>query len=45
MGKRAVPHVKTPKRGQKASKKNLSHSTFVAKRHPNSKRVTSGSVT
>jgi hypothetical protein len=45
MGKRAVPHVKTPKRGQRATKKNLSHSTFVSKRHPNSKRVTSGAVT
>jgi len=37
MGKRSVPGIIT-KKGNKL-KKNMSHSTFTAKRHPNSKRV------
>ncbi len=38
MGKRSIPGI-IVKRGQKSLKKNMSHSTFTAKRHPNSKRV------
>jgi len=43
MGKRAVPGIKTV-RGQPRFKKNMSHATFTAKRHPNSKRVLNGSI-
>ena len=45
MGKRTIPHTVPRKRGQKPIKKDMSHSTFVVKRHPNSKRVTSGART
>ena len=44
MGKRNVPHVIPRKRGFKASKKDMSHSTHTATRNPNSKRVTSGAL-
>lgn len=43
MGKRAVPFVIIA-RGKKPSKKHMSHGTFTATRHPNSKRVRNGSV-
>ena len=38
MGKRSIPGIIT-KKGQPKVKKNMSNSTFTAKRHPNSKRV------
>lgn len=38
MGKRTIPGI-IVKKGQPRYKKNMSHSTFTAKRHPNSKRV------
>jgi len=38
MGKRSVPYIIT-KKGAPKVKKNMSHSTHTAKRHPNSKRV------
>ena len=44
MGKRTIPHVIPRKKGQRASKKDMSHSTFTATRHPNSKRITSGAL-
>ncbi len=37
MGKRSIPGIITKKGTQ--VEKNMSHSTFTAKRHPNSKRV------
>jgi len=43
MGKRNVPFV-TSERNKKQLRKNMSHSTFTAKRHPNSKRVVNGSI-
>lgn len=42
MGKRTIPYTQARKKGQPAIKKDMSHSTFTVKRHPNSKRVTSG---
>lgn len=42
MGKRNIPFIQS-KRGEKQMKKNMSHGTFRAKRHPFSKRVTNGS--
>jgi hypothetical protein len=42
MGKKAVPFIAV-KRGQPRKVKNMSHGTFRARRHPNSKRVTNGS--
>ena len=44
MGKRTIPYTEPRKKGQKPIKKDMSHSTFTAKRHPNSKRVTSGAI-
>ena len=44
MGKRAIPYCVPRKKGARPIKKDMSHSTHVAKRHPNSKRVTSGAV-
>ena len=43
MGKRAVPGIKTV-RGQPRIKKSMSHASFTAKRHPNSKRVRNGCI-
>lgn len=43
MGKRNVPFI-TSERNKKQLKKNMSHSTHTAKRHPNSKRVVNGSI-
>ncbi len=43
MGKRTVPGIIT-KKGQPRYKKNMSHASFTAKRHPNSKRVRNGSI-
>jgi len=41
VGKRNIAGIIT-KRGAPKLKKNMSHSTFTAKRHPNSKRVKNG---
>ena len=43
MGKRNVPFV-TVDRNKKQLKKNMSHATHTAKRHPNSKRVRNGAI-
>lgn len=43
MGKRNVPFV-TSERNKIQLKKNMSHATFTAKRHPNSKRVRNGAI-
>ena len=43
MGKRAVPGI-IVKKGAPKIKKNMSHSTFTAKRHPKSKRVLNWSI-
>ncbi|MGYP000110626731 len=42
MGKRTIPHTVPRKKGARPIKKDMSHSTHTTKRHPNSKRVTSG---
>jgi len=44
MGKRTIPYTVPRKKGRRPIKKDMSHSTFTAKRHPNSKRVTSGAM-
>ena len=44
MGKRTIPHTVPRKKGQRPIKKDMSHSTNTAKRHPNSKLVTSGAM-
>jgi hypothetical protein len=44
MGKRNVPFIVTHKGKKLQLKKNMSHGTHTAKRHPNSKRVTNGSI-
>ena len=41
MGKRSIRGIIT-KRGAPRLKKTMSHSTYTAKRHPNSKRVRNG---
>ena len=43
MSKRNVPFIVTH-RNKVQLKKNMSHATHTAKRHPNSKRVTNGSI-
>jgi hypothetical protein len=43
MSKTAVPFIAT-RRGVVQLKKNMSHGSFKAKRKPNSKRVTNGSM-
>ena len=43
MSKTAIPFIAS-KRGQPQMKKNMSHGSFRAKRKPNSKRVTNGSM-
>jgi hypothetical protein len=45
MGKRDIPFIeRKPKSKTVQLKKNMSHGTFRAARHPNSKRVRNGSV-
>ena len=44
MGKRTILHTVPRKKGARPIKKDMSHSTFTVKRHPNSKRVTSGTM-
>ncbi len=43
MSKTAIPFIVT-KRGVPQMKKNMSHGSYRAKRKPNSKRVTNGSI-
>tara|TARA_B110001454_G_scaffold217957_1_gene244553 strand:+ start:1301 stop:1441 length:141 start_codon:yes stop_codon:yes gene_type:complete len=45
MGKRDIPGIERRSKNKRVQmKKNMSHGTFRAARHPNSKRVRNGSV-
>lgn len=45
MGKREIPFIERKSKGAAVQlKKNMSHGTHTKVRHPNSKRVTNGSI-